>query len=112
MDGDVGKVFEIEEGLGYVSRGDGDQAVDHRVAEEVLAEVLGEHAGANDSRRDPGGPDGFLGVSGTVLASPGQQHQSPHPAATCPLSQRAERLQGVGVADVRGIGDVRPRAAV
>ena len=106
-DSDVGDIVGVDERLGDVPGREDDLAVEDRLQEVVLAEVLHEPAAAHDRPLDaPCLLHGQLGALGLLLAPAGEEHQPPDPTLHGQLGERAHRLHRARDRDVREVGDV------
>ena len=105
-DGDVGDVVGVDERFGDITGGHGDDAVEHRSEEEVLAEVLREPAGAEHRCAGVGGTHGVLADDGVLLAPARQQHEALGAVVSGGVCESPEGVGRAGEAEVRGVGDI------
>ena len=111
-DGDVRNVVRVEERLGDIGRGQRDHPVEHRLEQEVLAEVLREPGAAQHRPLGARTAHAVLGRHGLGLAAPGQHHQPARAVRHRRPGDGRDPPGRAGEGDVRVVAEVRRVNAV
>ena len=104
--GDVGDVVGIDDCSRTAPAGRRDDALEHGVAEEVLAEVLGEEAAPDDRRGNAGTHHDLLARLRVGFASTRQQHDPVEPVSLGGGGEGRHGIRGAGGGEVRLVRDV------
>ena len=105
-DRDLGDVVGVDEGLEHRAGREVQRAVDDRLDEERLAEVLVEEARAHHGPLQPRPADRRLGGEGAVLVATRQQHDPAHAGAGGGGDGVRHLFGGAGEGEVGLVGEV------